>query len=307
MRELFRQVRDHLRKDFDPVLYGATAVVICAMLVLHYGTGTLRIVGARDGSLLQFGQLTALYAVPWALVVAVAAARGRLALAPGFVASSLVGLFALGLLEWWPYHDEMMAGVPRGARPWIGGMAWWLKGAAAYLVPLSAFWLLWDRRSIRPFYGWDLRKFEPRPYLGPALLLVLIAGVASFESSFQSYYPSYRPGRAEAYLGLSAWLTVPLYHVAYGLQFAAVETFFRGFLVIGMARWLGRTAVLPMITVYCVLHLGKPFGEALTSVFGGYCLGVWAYRNRCMIEGVLLHLSLAWSMDGFALLQRSLR
>lgn len=307
MRELFGQVREHLVEDFDPVIYGFAAAQLVAVLYLHYGAGWIDLSRPPEVNPVRFVQATALYVVPWGLVTTVLYLRGRVRVTPRFFVAAAVGLTALGLLEWWPFHPHTMLLVQEGARPWVGNMLWWVKGIAAYLVPLGLFWLLSDRHDLQPFYGWKLDAFDPRPYLIPAALLVLIAGIASFESSFQSYYPSYRPGRSEAYLGISAWVTVPLYQLVYGAQFAAVETFFRGFFVIGMARWLGRTAVIPMITVYCVLHLGKPFGEALTSIFGGYCLGVWAYRNRCMLEGVLLHLALAWSMDGFALLQRALR
>jgi membrane protease YdiL (CAAX protease family) len=84
-----------------------------------------------------------------------------------------------------------------------------------------------------------------------------------------------------------------------------VELAFRGFLVIGMARWLGTRAVLPMAVMYCVLHFGKPMGEAIASFFGGYILGVLALRSRSIWGGVVVHLGLAWMMEFAAYLQRT--
>ena len=82
------------------------------------------------------------------------------------------------------------------------------------------------------------------------------------------------------------------------------EFFFRGFLVIGMISLLGRGAVLPMACVYCFLHFGKPMGEAISSIFGGYILGVVAYETRGIWGGVIVHVGIAWLMELAAFTQK---
>jgi hypothetical protein len=95
-----------------------------------------------------------------------------------------------------------------------------------------------------------------------------------------------------------------IYESTYGYNFLNVELFFRGFLVLGFARVLGGHAVLAMIGSYMFLHYGKPMTEAISSVFGGYLLGVLTFYSKRIWGGVVIHIALAWSMEWFAWLQR---
>jgi len=68
---------------------------------------------------------------------------------------------------------------------------------------------------------------------------------------------------------------------------------------------LGRGAVLTMVVTYCFLHFGKPLGESISSIFGGFILGVVAYETRSIWGGVILHMGIAWMMDLAAYLQKN--
>ena len=135
------------------------------------------------------------------------------------------------------------------------------------------------------------------------MLPILIA--ASFNSGFQHQYPMYKPSDAHTYLDVPEWVTVLGYEIAYGLDFITVELLFRGFMVIGMITVLGRSSVLAMAAVYCFLHFGKPPGEAISSVFGGYILGVIAYETKSIWGGIIVHLGIAWMMEIIAFIQKS--
>ncbi len=74
-------------------------------------------------------------------------------------------------------------------------------------------------------------------------------------------------------------------------------------MVIGMANVLGRGAVMAMASVYCLLHFGKPAGEAISSIFGGYILGVVAYETRSIWGGIIVHMGIAWLMETVAYLR----
>lgn len=302
MRALLQDVWDHLREDYDPVIYGGVAAVCTALLVSHYVLGVISWGPAAARPWWHLGPFVLLYAVPYSLIVGLLWARGRATPPPKFYLAAAVGLVALGSISWWPFHSSLMRQLPKLVQPLFSSVVWNLKSCLLYLVPIGVFWALFDREH-RPFYGWNFAVMDLKAYRGAALGLVALACLASFHESFRIYYPTYQPGRSEIYLGIPAWVGFVINEAVYGVQFACVETFFRGFFVVGMARWLGRGAVLPMVAIYCTLHLGKPFGEAFTSIFGGYCLGVWAYKNRCMIEGIMLHLALAWAMDTAAYLQ----
>ena len=68
----------------------------------------------------------------------------------------------------------------------------------------------------------------------------------------------------------------------------------------GMAQILGKHAVIPMVTIYCFLHFGKPTGEAISSIFGGYILGVIALYTRSIWGGILIHIGVARMMEAAA-------
>ena len=105
-------------------------------------------------------------------------------------------------------------------------------------------------------------------------------------------------------LGVPQWQTVGIYEICYGSKFISVELFFRGFMVVGLSRIIGRDAILPMVAVYCFLHFGKPVGEAISSIFGGYILGILAYESRNIYGGLIAHLGVAWGMELMAYLQK---
>jgi membrane protease YdiL (CAAX protease family) len=109
---------------------------------------------------------------------------------------------------------------------------------------------------------------------------------------------------AHQYLGVPKWVTVLFFELVYGWDFVATEWIFRGFFVIGMASVMGPRAVLPMVVTYAFLHFGKPLGETIGSVFGGYILGVIALRTGSIWGGIAIHLGVAWLMEIAAFLQR---
>ncbi|TAE50931.1 MAG: CPBP family intramembrane metalloprotease, partial [Bacteroidetes bacterium] len=137
------------------------------------------------------------------------------------------------------------------------------------------------------------------------LLMVPLVLAASFESGFINYYPTLRPGQVARLEHIPAWAAYLLYNTVYASDFVWEELIFRGFLIIGMAGVLGRGAVLPMSVIYCFRHFAKPPGEAISSIFGGYILGVFALRSRSVMGGVMVHVGVALLMELAALLQHT--
>lgn len=128
--------------------------------------------------------------------------------------------------------------------------------------------------------------------------------LASYNPAFIRQYPMYKTSAAHIYLGVPEWVTVAAYELAYGLDFVTVEYLFRGFMVLAMTQFLGRSAVITMAVVYCVLHFGKPAGEAMSSIFGGYILGVVAYETKSIWGGVIVHMGIAWMMEIVAFVRK---
>jgi membrane protease YdiL (CAAX protease family) len=132
------------------------------------------------------------------------------------------------------------------------------------------------------------------------MMLSIMVPVLIFATAlpgFLKQYPMYKSTTAHEYLQVPEWVTVLAYEFAYGFDFITVELFFRGFLVIGMASLIGRPAVIAMAVIYCMLHFGKPAGEAVSSIFGGYLLGVIAYESKSIWGGIIVHVGIAYLME----------
>ena len=123
--------------------------------------------------------------------------------------------------------------------------------------------------------------------------------VASLQDGFQATYPMYRIHEGQLNQ-LLRW------EVLYIAQFAALEFFFRGFLVHGLRPRLGFAAV-PVATIpYCMVHFGKPVSETIAAVAAGLFLGTLSYVTRSIWLGIALHAAVAVSIDLLALWQLGL-
>ena len=129
-----------------------------------------------------------------------------------------------------------------------------------------------------------------------ALIYVLLLPMflmVSFTPQFLEYYPKMHITWYEGAMGWERWQLIGLFEAFYANDFIGVEGMFRGALVIGLARWLGCRAVLPMALTYMCIHLGKPDLELVSSVIGGYILGILAWRTRHLWGGIIIHLGIA--------------
>ena len=125
------------------------------------------------------------------------------------------------------------------------------------------------------------------------LLLLPMFLIVSFTPQFLTYYPKMFIDYYDGAMGLERWQLIGLFELFYANDFIGVEGMFRGAMVIGLARWLGCRAVLPMALTYMCIHLGKPDLELCSSVIGGYILGVLAWRTRHLWGGIIIHLGIA--------------
>lgn len=67
------------------------------------------------------------------------------------------------------------------------------------------------------------------------------------------------------------------------------EFLFRGFLLFGLMRVIGPTAVLVQAIPFALAHLGKPEVETLSTIFGGTLFGWVAWRSRSFVYPFLIH------------------
>lgn len=217
---------------------------------------------------------------------------------------STLGLAILAVNLGFPYMTQLVRlfSTDYNLYNWIYTISNNLSNFIVTALPIFLFALANDRAE---YFGVNRNQVNLRPYWEILLLLVPIIAVASFETSFRNYYPTYKPNTVAVTLGWPDFLPPLVYEVAYGLDFFNVEYMFRGFFVIGMSKLLGKEAILPMVCTYCFLHFGKPPGECVSSIFGGYVLGVVAFYTRNIWGGVIVHIGLAWLMELAAFLQKA--
>ena len=121
----------------------------------------------------------------------------------------------------------------------------------------------------------------------------------STTQSFQNRYPFYR-----MYSGEPLYPNFWIWQILYFNQFIAVEFFFRGFLVHGLKRQFGYYSVFIMTIPYCMIHFGKPFPETIAAIIAGIVLGTLSLKSRTIWMGVMIHYTVALSMDLSALWQK---
>jgi len=73
------------------------------------------------------------------------------------------------------------------------------------------------------------------------------------------------------------------------LYMFAWEFLFRGYMLFGLEKSIGRSAIFVQTIPFVLLHLGKPFLETLACIPGGFIFGYVAYRTRSVLPCFILH------------------
>lgn len=226
-----------------------------------------------------------------------------------FWVKSLVFLSLIGIAAGFSYHgdlvallDEWWGGFEVGERYLVRKMASNTKRLLIYVPLLLILKYFFDKHT-HGLYGLSAKGFDWKPYAIMMLLVFPLIMAASFLPDFLKQYPSFKFWRYREIFGLADWQQLSIYWVSYVLAFFFVELIFRGALVVGMERVLRADSILPMVSVYCFLHFGKPMGETISSIFGGYIIGVIALYSRSILGGCFIHVGIALTMDAAAIIQ----
>lgn len=307
MKKIWSFLKVHFREDYHPQHYLAITALLTTAISLNY------LFSFEENHLEQltgfgkFGAHFLLYATLYFASVwsfSIWYQRRHIFASRDFWIHSLFGLAILALDSSVPFLRPFVHSVfPAQVHHWGYKVAINMVSFLTVFLPVLIFYLVRER-SQGNIYGLKPKQFDYTPYLMMLLIMLPLIVLASFHKSFLNQYPMYSGSLAHHYLGVNEWITVAGYELAYGLDFVTVEFLFRGFFVLGMMSFLGRGSVLCMAVVYCSLHFGKPMGEAISSVFGGYILGVIAYETSSIWGGIIVHVGIAWMMETVAYLHR---
>jgi membrane protease YdiL (CAAX protease family) len=225
------------------------------------------------------------------------------ALAPGdlrfVIVASLYAAIALTFLEYFARPTFFTRNFPLEAAAHSGlyPHLWWALWTIGLFLLVPAVLVLAAFRGRLRDYGLTLaikRKYWWL-YLGMFAAVFPLVLYAASRPDFQAVYPFYR-GAYQATAGaILAW------EIAYLTQFFALEFFFRGFLVIGLGRAIGRASIWLAMVPYCMIHYHKPPLEAFAAIVAGVVLGEVAYRTRSIAGGVIVHIGVAATMELLAL------
>lgn len=159
---------------------------------------------------------------------------------------------------------------------------------------LLRFGLLGD--SFSNTMGLRLKGVHWTPYLIMLAFVIPLVSFATTQADFLQTYPKMKLLQLQTNPLPTLWQKLA-FQLAYGTDFFTIELFFRGFLVVLAARFVGPAAILPMAVFYCSIHFGKPLLECMSSYFGGLLLGIFACYSGSIYGGIVVHLGLAWMME----------
>ncbi len=339
MQELIHDIRAYLRADFKPALYGFTVLWMAFLIGINY---TLHlengIIDAQPLSTWRPVWYVGLYATAyygafwlWSLF------HHRLDIwrNPRFWVHTGLALVVFSyyagfdLYVGWAHHFTDFR-LYVYAYKVFGN----LHSVFTIVLPLGLYCLFFDKNR-SGFYGLKPKRKGLLVYLMLLGLMVPVILFASFQPDFLQAYPTYRNMTPHEVLHVPEWVTALGYELAYGWDFVPTELIFRGFLVIGLSyvlqggsippanasvaqpAYLARPGlarpglthpgpVLPMIVWYATIHFGRPLGETVSSLFGGYILGVLALSTRSIWGGLFIHIGIAWLMEAVAFGQQFL-
>lgn len=295
--EFLGTIKSFVREDFKPLKYLYALMLVALVIIAQVRFGIYDILIApsyKDGTSML--RLPLLYIIMYFLV-----------LVPTLAMHS--ELRRLKRWQVWVFPIILLSidGAGQGFhlyRRWAEEYAVWFKDRF-YLQLVGAFlfrsvfivgMLFLFHRLVEGRFGlYGLKRSSQylRVYALIFVLLMPLFLAVSFTPQFLSYYPKMNISMYDGALGWERWQVIGLFELCYANDFLGVESMFRGALVVGMARWLGRRAILPMALTYMCIHLGKPDLELCSSVIGGYILGVLAWRTHHLWGGIIIHLGIA--------------
>ena len=307
LKSLTAELFSFIRKDFHKASYLYTFALIAALIIINYSTGFYRDVMkptyASGDSMWAYPLFYAVMYFIVAIPTLLFQKDYQLLQDRRFYLKSLffIGFYGASI-GYFGYRNWEFAGFSDQEKLLAIKFISQLKGAFIYLIPV---WILKKTvdKQVEGIYGLARSSKHINAYLMLFLMLLPFLVLTSFTPDFLSAYPQFRPWLFEGSFGLPTWIYTPVYELGYAIDFLKTELVFRGMLIIGMVSIMDKKAVLPMVAMYVAIHFGKPLGETISSIFGGYILGALAYQTRHIWGGVIVHICIAMTMEIMGFLQ----
>lgn len=293
MKEVIGQLKSFIRTQSP--WHWITLILFCAFSVYFtYTTGLQETIDSFTGwkQFFAYSTLYAVHSVVAYLLYSFFSGNYTFWGRPGFLILLLLSFFIFSFRAVVWEHRDLVARLSSEGQEHINSFVFNDVFRLLYLsIPVMAVWFFADRDQ--PLYGFSLKNHKARLYWILLLCMVPLIAGASVLSDFLDYYPRFK--KIE-YANPPAW-KVWVYELCYGMDFTSIELFFRGFMVMAFARYVGINSILPMSAFYLSIHYGKPLGEAISSFFGGTILGVISFHSKSIFGGIMVHAGIAWLME----------
>jgi len=308
MKQLYIEVKEHIKTDFNFAAYLYVLLFVASGLFLSFYLNYYKaLIAPTIGHTKSYVAFTLLYMLAYygtVIPILIIKKQTTKLKQSEFWIKSFVFITLLGLLTAYYGYKDWIVDYKSNVYEFsfLSKILGNLKRFVPYVVVFAILKYFYDKKTGN-FYGISRDNQFTKPFILLLLAVLPLMIFASFLPDFQAYYPRFKYWNFQEVFGLNKFKMTVLFELAYGLDFVSTELFFRGALVVGMAKILGREAVLGMVAVYVFIHFGKPFFEALSSMFGGFVLGIFAYNHKNINAGIIIHLGIAYMMELTALAQ----
>lgn len=183
-------------------------------------------------------------------------------------------------------------------------LTWWVFVSMTFYFVIPALFVKFVQKRKLSEIGLA-NKIEPGflKLLAVCIAFMLpLVYLMSLTNGFSSKYPFLNVYDGSPYL---TW-TLLIWELVYFIQFFGLEFFFRGFLVHSLKPSLGFYSILAMTVPYTMIHFQKPMPETFAAIIAGIFLGWISYKNGTIWLGLVLHCTVAFSMDILALYNKGL-
>lgn len=312
MKKVLQYVKAYQLEFFDWKLYGTILIftVICISLNYHYDFED-SVIDSYNGQPIKWLWMFLFHGSPFFIVCLILYVFGKKRewlTSKNYWVKFIIGFGLLALDRSFYGFDSFFKDLPKMEYHFVVRCMHWASSLILVVIPMLLLYPFLEKDEKKNFYGMSWEKFDARPYLILLGIAAVFLGIGSFLADIQDFYPRFKGSGAALYRRENPdtpefWLMI-IYELCYGSNFISVELIFRGFLIFAFARTLGGYAVLPMVVTYAFLHFGKPLGETISSIFGGYLLGIISFYSRNIWGGIFIHLGVAWLMELFGWLQQ---
>jgi hypothetical protein len=307
MQKFWDILKKHFKEDFHWPYYITVALFLIIHLVINYRYNFENgIIDSDNGKPVRVLWYFLLYSWSYfgTIVIIWFFTKSKSLLNKKFLFFSFAGILVLSLSIGFPYLSRMIRSIIPDYR-FFTWSYYTASNLISFVISSLPLLLLSTRfeKDKRELLG-ITPAFDVKPYLILLAIVIPMISIGAFERGLGSYYPTYKTNSVAEIMLWPQWLPVAIYEFAYAIDFFNVEYMFRGFMVIGLSHFIGKEAVMPMVVTYCFLHFGKPVGEAISSIFGGYILGVLSLYTRSIWGGVILHIAVALTMETAAFLMK---